>query len=264
MQFRDLQKQYQVLKEDIDKEVSHVLTAGNFISGSQVAEISSLEEQLADYVGVKHCITCGNGTDALSLALMVWNIGPGDAVFVPDFTFFASGEVVAFEGAVPIFVDVEESKLYLFENGSLVNIYRCSGGKWSTPSPIGTWTITNKAKWGEGFGGSWMGLNVPWGDFGIHGTLEPDSLGWASSHGCIRMDNNEVAELYRIIPIGTKVTIVDGPYGAFGKGFRYLKSGMYGSDVFEIQKRLKELIGHTPKEVIFGAILGIITAIVFV
>ena len=105
MQFRDLQKQYQVLKEDIDKEVSRVLTAGNFISGSQVAE---LEEQLADYVGVKHCITCGNGTDALSLALMVWNIGPGDAVFVPDFTFFASGEVVAFEGAVPIFVDVEE------------------------------------------------------------------------------------------------------------------------------------------------------------
>lgn len=140
-----------------------------------------------------------------------------------------------------IFVDVEESKLYLFENEELVNIYRCSGGKWSTPSPIGTWTITNKAKWGEGFGGSWMGLNVPWGDFGIHGTLEPDSLGWASSHGCIRMDNNEVAELYKIIPIGTKVTIVDGPYGNFGKGFRYLKSGMYGSDVLEIQKKLEEL-----------------------
>lgn len=105
MQFRDLQKQYQVLKKDIDKEVSCVLTAGNFVSGSQVTE---LEEQLAAYVGVKHCITCGNGTDALSLALMVWDIGPGDAVFVPDFTFFASGEVVAFEGATPIFVDVEE------------------------------------------------------------------------------------------------------------------------------------------------------------
>lgn len=140
-----------------------------------------------------------------------------------------------------IFVDVEESKLYLFENEELVNIYRCSGGKWSTPSPIGTWTITNKAKWGEGFGGSWMGLNVPWGDFGIHGTLDPNSLGWASSHGCIRMDNDEVAELYKIIPIGTKVTIVDGSYGNFGKGFRYLKSGMYGSDVLEIQKKLKEL-----------------------
>lgn len=105
MQFRDLQKQYQVLKNDIDREIKKVLTNGNFISGNQVAE---LEEQLADYVGVKHCITCGNGTDALSLALMTWNIGPGDAVFVPDFTFFSSAEVVAFEGATPVFVDVDK------------------------------------------------------------------------------------------------------------------------------------------------------------
>ena len=86
-----------------------------------------------------------------------------------------------------------------------------------------------------------FGLNVPWGDFGIHGTLDPNSVGWASSHGCIRMNNKDVAELYKIIPTGTKVTIVDGIYGAFGKGFRNLKSGMYGSDVMEIQKRLKEL-----------------------
>ena len=140
-----------------------------------------------------------------------------------------------------ILVDVEESKLYLFENDILSKEYKCSGGKWSTPSPIGTWTITSKAKWGEGFGGSWMGLNVPWGKFGIHGTLDPYSLGWSSSHGCIRMDNNDVAELYKIIPIGTRVTIVDGVYGAFGRGFRDLKSGMYGADVMEIQKRLKEL-----------------------
>lgn len=140
-----------------------------------------------------------------------------------------------------ILVDVEESKLYLFENDILSKEYKCSGGKWSTPSPIGTWTITSKAKWGEGFGGSWMGLNVPWGKFGIHGTLDPYSLGWSSSHGCIRMDNNDVAELYKIIPIGTRVTIVDGVYGAFGRGFRDLKSGMYGTDVMEIQKKLKEL-----------------------
>ena len=105
MQFRDLQKQYQVLKQEIDKEVQQVLTEANYISGIQV---SKLEKELAEYIGVKHCITCGNGTDALSLALMVWDIKPGDAVFVPDFTFFASGEVVAFEGATPIFVDVEE------------------------------------------------------------------------------------------------------------------------------------------------------------
>ena len=82
------------------------------------------------------------------------------------------------------------------------------------------------------------GLNVPWGDFGIHGTLNKYSVGWASSHGCIRMNNDEVAKLYKILPIGTKVIITDGPYGAFGKGFRNLKSGMYGSDVLEIQKKL--------------------------
>lgn len=89
--------------------------------------------------------------------------------------------------------------------------------------------------------GSWLGLNVPWGKFGIHGTLDPHSLGWASSHGCIRMNNNEVAELYKIVPVGTKVTIVDGIYGPFGRGFRDLKSGMYGADIMKIQKKLKEL-----------------------
>jgi len=105
MQFRDLQRQYEKLKPEIDGAVMKVMADSNFISGNQVTE---LEKDLADYVGVKHCITCGNGTDALSLALMTWNIGQGDAVFVPDFTFFASGETVAFEGATPIFVDVEK------------------------------------------------------------------------------------------------------------------------------------------------------------
>ncbi len=110
MQFRDLKKQYQILKTDMDEAVGRVLTDGNFISGYQVEE---LEKQLAQYVGTKHCITCGNGTDALSLALMVWNVGPGDAVFVPNFTFFASGETPAYRGAVPVFVDVEEETFNL-------------------------------------------------------------------------------------------------------------------------------------------------------
>lgn len=104
MQFRDLKTQYHHLKKDIDAAIQTVLDNTNFISGAPVTE---LEEQLASYVGVKHCETCGNGTDALSLVLMAWGIGPGDAVFVPDFTFFASGEVVAHQGAVPVFVDVD-------------------------------------------------------------------------------------------------------------------------------------------------------------
>ena len=70
--------------------------------------VSELEEMLAEYVGVKHCITCGNGTDALSMMMMAWDIKAGDAVFVPDFTFFSSGEIVAFEGATPVFYDVRK------------------------------------------------------------------------------------------------------------------------------------------------------------
>lgn len=103
MQFRDLKRQYDALKTEIDDGIATVIEKSDFISGQEVLE---LEQELAEYVGVKHCITCGNGTDALDLALMAWGIGEGDAVFVPDFTFFASGEVVSRNGAVPVFVDV--------------------------------------------------------------------------------------------------------------------------------------------------------------
>ncbi len=105
MQFRDLKTQYETLKPSIDAAIAGVIANTSFISGPPVKE---LEKRLADYVGRKYCITCGNGTDALSLALMAWKIGPGDAVFVPDFTFFATAEVVSFEGATPVLVDVDE------------------------------------------------------------------------------------------------------------------------------------------------------------
>lgn len=104
MQFRDLGAQYRALQPQIDKAISNAVQSGHYISGPQVRE---LEERLADYVGAKHCISCANGTDALQLALMAWGVGPGDAVFVPDFTFFSSGEVVAAVGATPVFVDVD-------------------------------------------------------------------------------------------------------------------------------------------------------------
>ena len=83
MQFRDLKTQYLALKPQIDQAILDAVEKGCYISGPQVRE---LEERLAAYVGVKHCITCANGTDALQLALMAWGVGPGHAVFVPDFT----------------------------------------------------------------------------------------------------------------------------------------------------------------------------------
>lgn len=105
MEFRDLKKQYKILKSEIDEAIQNILDNSEFISGRCV---SGLEESLAEYVGTKYCITCGNGTDALQIALMAWGVTKGDAVFVPDFTFFSSGEAPALLGATPIFVDVRE------------------------------------------------------------------------------------------------------------------------------------------------------------
>jgi dTDP-4-amino-4,6-dideoxygalactose transaminase len=104
MEFRDLKLQYQKYKTEIDSAIEKVLINANFIGGSEVKE---LEERLASYVGVKHCITCANGTEAMTLVMMAWGIGEGDAVFIPDFTFFSTGEIVSFRGATPIFVDVD-------------------------------------------------------------------------------------------------------------------------------------------------------------
>ena len=92
MQFRDLQRQYNLLKPRMDQALVEVAASGRYIMGDKVVE---LERKLADYVGVEHCISCASGTDALYLALRVMGVGAGDAVFVPDFTFFASAEVVS-------------------------------------------------------------------------------------------------------------------------------------------------------------------------
>lgn len=104
MEFRDLKAQYRKYKTEIDSAIQEVLNNTNFIGGK---EVNTLEQRLADYVGVKHCITCANGTEAMMLVMMAWDIKEGDAVFVPNFTFFSTGEVVSFRGATPVFVDVD-------------------------------------------------------------------------------------------------------------------------------------------------------------
>ncbi|MFD1037177.1 DegT/DnrJ/EryC1/StrS family aminotransferase [Virgibacillus byunsanensis] len=104
MEFRDLQAQYQKYKQEIDYAIQEVITNANFIGGKEVKE---LEYQLATFVGVKHCISCANGTEAMTLLMIAWDIKEGDAVFVPDFTFFSTGEIVSFKGATPVFVDVD-------------------------------------------------------------------------------------------------------------------------------------------------------------
>ena len=104
MQFRDLKAQYQVLKPQIDEAVIQVMESSAFILGKPVTE---LENALAEYVGKKHCVGCANGTDALQLSLMAWNIGPGDAVFTSDFTYFASAGSASILGATVVLVDID-------------------------------------------------------------------------------------------------------------------------------------------------------------
>lgn len=104
MQFRDLHAQYMELKDQIDSGIQSVLDSSGFILGKEVAE---LEKQLAAYVGRKYCVTCANGTDALQLGLMVMDVGPGDAVFTSDFTYFASAGTSSILGATPILVDID-------------------------------------------------------------------------------------------------------------------------------------------------------------
>ncbi|HPE10635.1 MAG TPA: DegT/DnrJ/EryC1/StrS family aminotransferase [Saprospiraceae bacterium] len=100
----DLKKQYQSISDDINHAVLNTMRAGRFIMGE---EVESLEKELADYLGVRHAITCGNGTDALMLTLKAFGIGPGDEVITTPFTFFATAEAISCVGAKPVFVDVE-------------------------------------------------------------------------------------------------------------------------------------------------------------
>lgn len=103
MQFIDLAAQQARIKEKIDAGIQKVLAHGQYILGPEVSE---LEEKLAAFTGVRHCITCANGTDALQIAQMAFGIGPGDEVITPGFTYIATAETVALLGAQPIYVDV--------------------------------------------------------------------------------------------------------------------------------------------------------------
>ena len=104
MQFIDLAKQQSLIKTNLDKRIQDVLAHGKYIMGPEIKE---MEAQLAEYVGVKHCVSCSSGTDALLMPLLAWDVGPGDAVFTTPFTFIATAEVIQLLGATPIFVDID-------------------------------------------------------------------------------------------------------------------------------------------------------------
>jgi dTDP-4-amino-4,6-dideoxygalactose transaminase len=207
MQFRDLTIQYNILKDEINKEIKSVIESSSFILGKQVYE---LEEKLANYVGRKYCISCGNGTDALQLALMANNIGEGDAVFTSDFTFFASSGTSSILGATPVFVDID-IKTFNIDPLSLENqIKRILNEGKLTPKviipvdlfgqpadydailPIAKkYGLTVLEDGAQGFGGSILGKKAcSFGDISITSFFPAKPLGCYGDGGAIFTDDS--------------------------------------------------------------------------
>ncbi len=141
------------------------------------------------------------------------------------------------EKGCSLYIDLDKCVMKVFRDGKLYKSYPVSGGKNTTPSPVGKWKIVSIASWGKGFGGCWLGLNVPWGTYGIHGTLRPDIIGKSNvSGGCIRMKNRDVEEVKKLVSYGCLVYIKQDTLP-----FRVMQNGMVGSDVMNAQLLLRDM-----------------------
>ncbi len=144
------------------------------------------------------------------------------------------------KGKITLLIVLDERVLYVLEDGKVYHKFPVAIGKQNTPSPIGNWKIISKDNWGGGFGTRWLGLSVPYGRYGIHGTNKPWSISGAESHGCFRMYNRDVETLYEWVTWGTKVYVVGGEF-PYNLPWRVIDDGDHGSDVWMVQNRLKEL-----------------------
>ena len=208
MQFRDLRAQYEALKPEIDAGIQEVINSSAFIFGDPVEE---LENKLAEYVGRKHCISVGNGTDALQLALMFWGIGPGDAVFTSDFTFFASAGTSSILRATPVLVDIDLTTFNMSPAALEEQIQRVLSEGKLTPKVVVPVDLFGQPadydkilpiaeKYGlkvledgaQGFGGSIRGkMACSFGDMSTTSFFPAKPLGCYGDGGAIFTDDNE-------------------------------------------------------------------------
>lgn len=221
MEFRDLKRQYAENKEAIDASINRVLTNANFISGREVTE---LEEKLAAFVGRKYCISCANGTDALQLALMAMEVSEGDAVFVPDFTFFATAEVVALLGATPVFVDIKEDTFnmdslslekaieMILEEGKLrprvvipVDLFGMPADYSEIGKVAKKYNLKVLEDGAQGFGGKIGDRNAcSFGDISTTSFFPAKPLGCYGDGGAIFTDDEKIAKLIRSLCVHGK------------------------------------------------------------
>lgn len=221
MQFRDLKKQYEVLKPEIDAGIQDVINSTSFILGKPVTE---LENQLAEYVGRKHCIGVGNGTDALVLSLRANDVGAGDAVFVADFTYIASASCVSLVGATPVFVDIDLKTFNISPEALEKAIERTISEGKLTPKAIiavdlfglpadmpaieaiakkyGLLVVEDAA---QGFGGMINGKRAcSFGDISATSFFPAKPLGCYGDGGAIFTDDDEVDQRLRSLRAGGK------------------------------------------------------------
>ncbi len=221
MQFIDLKAQYNNLKSEINKQIQDVLDDGQYILGKQVLE---LEDKLATYTGVKHCITCANGTDALQMAFMYYNIGKGDAVFCPDITFIASVEPACMLGATPVFCDIDKNTYNLCPKSLENRIIEVREKGLHKPkavvavdflgSPADYEEITAICKKynliliedaAQSFGAEYKGKKCgAFGDVAITSFFPAKPLGCYGDGGAIFTNDNEMADVLRSIRVHGK------------------------------------------------------------
>ena len=140
-----------------------------------------------------------------------------------------------------VWVELDMKRLTVYENGITAAMYPIAAGTADTPSPIGVFRVVSRfVPDMSGFGTRFLGLNVPWGSYGLHGTNRPDSIGNNASHGCIRLKIKDAEALYQMIPNGTPVVLEGGPYGPMNWGARTLREGDRGADVMQLQLRLSQ------------------------
>lgn len=142
-----------------------------------------------------------------------------------------------------VFVDVERMSLTLYENGA--EVLRCpiAAGAQNTPTPLGIFRITGRFRTQRvnGFGTCFLRLDVPWGQYGIHGTNNPGSIGSHASHGCIRMYISDAEKLYARVKNGTRVVIQNGAYGDLGTHLEPITYGDRGNHVRAVQQKLHSM-----------------------
>lgn len=221
MEFRDLKAQYKIYKQEIDFAIQEVLSNANFIGGKDVNE---LEARLADYVRIKHCISCANGTEAMTLVMMAWDIQKGDAVFVPDFTFFSTGEIVSFRGATPVFVDVDRDTFNIdteklekaihktIEEGKLkprviipVDLFGLPADYYEIEKIAKKYNLLVLEDGAQGFGGSINGRGAcSFGDAATTSFFPAKPLGCYGDGGAIFTNDDDLAKLINSFKIHGK------------------------------------------------------------